>query len=273
MQMNSWGSGITQVGSLNVNNNGAGDTDALALVASSQGGRTAASDEGVKFLAGYTQEDTFLHTGTCNSGCTTGSVLIHGTNSGAQATGRYVIDKTNGPISTTSTAMVAGNGPSSAITVAATVPVSNAWGTLTANCGNGGATNPVAPPFSTSYTCSISVSRGTFDTSHLVCFGSQFHDCAIPTAVGGSGGSQTITIPLRKPHASGGWVYQGGMAGYGIEFTFSNQSVNGNTMRYLLDVIGSTDAHTLQSQLFVDQIHKHGSECRAIERDLSVWHL
>ena len=52
-----------------------------------------------------------------------------------------------------------------------------------------------------------------------------------------------LTIPLRKSHDSGTYIFQGGMAGYGLEATAYTQTGT-QTLRYLFDVMGSTGANT-----------------------------
>jgi len=260
------GSGIDEAGSFYAQKFGAGDNTAQYFYSYGEGGWTAPNDEGTKTFGANTLEVPNRFSGTCSTGCTTGSQSIKTSNSTLVAvgkctdqtnadcsmgTGRYLIDTTVGGTSTTASALTAGNGSGSAVTVAATVPASNAVAMQAVNCGPATiAANVTVPPFTSSYTCNMTVVSGTFDTSHLVCFASQFHECAIPTAVGTpSGGVQSITIPLRKPHASGGWVYQGGMAGYGLEWTAFNQNPQQN-LRFLFDIVGSTDAHTLQVQQY-----------------------
>jgi len=248
-----YGSGIDETRSTVMQKYGVGDTIADYFYVNGEGGWTAPSDEGTKGFGLDVQEDNYRYQGTCTSGCTSGSTLIH-TNviTPAQGTGRYLIDTTQGATSTTVTNLANGNGPSTAVTISGSVPVSNAWGTQSGNCGpaNASALN-TTPPFSSSYTCNITLTSGTFDTMHLVCFGSQGHECAIPTAVGTpSGGVQFITIPLRKAHAKGGWVYQGGMAGYGMELTSFTLTINGQTLRYPLDIVGSTASNVLQVQKY-----------------------
>ena len=242
------GAGIVEAASLETNHFSVGDTIGQYHYTSSVGGNTAPSDEGVKGFGNSVGEFADTYTATCTSGCTTGSTNIKTSatlDAGEQGTSRLVIDKTSGVISTTTSAIATGiTANISAVTVAATVPISNAWGTLNGNCGpNGTGQQVFAPPFSQSYTCNITVASGTFDTSHLVCIGSQFHECSIPTATT----STSITLPLRVPHVSGGPVFQGGMAGYGMEFSFfTSHTITNQNLRYVFDILGSTDAHTVQ---------------------------
>ena len=147
------------------------------------------------------------------------------------------------PYTGTVTAIAAGLQPfTSALTLSGTVPVSNAWGTLTQNC-NTGNYNPV-PPNTTTVTCTVSVTSGTLDTSHLMCFAGMFHDCAVPTAAGGG----SITIAIRHQHQNGSYWFQGGQAGYCHEFAAYTQTAQGFTqpLRMCYDVFGSTGANTVQ---------------------------
>ncbi len=251
------GKGITETLGLSQTKYGVGDNATLYSAVTGFGGFVAGADEGTKAGGFATNEGTFVPTVTCSTGCTTGSASIKGTAVVNAVTswgvGRYVIDTTQAPINTTITtltnsALSAGSGgTSSTVTVAATLPVSNAWGTLSGNCSPGVRNNN--PPFSTATTCNVTVTSGTFDTTHLICFKNQQHECTIPTAVTNpSGPTATITMPLRHAHAIATTLFQGGMAGYGMDVTFYDQAVNGQTFRYLFDVTGSQSANTIEVQ-------------------------
>jgi hypothetical protein len=262
-----YGSGIDEVHSNLLQKYGVGDSVTSYDYVNGEGGWTGYSDEGTKAHGSNASEDNFTLSGTCQTGCTTGSTAIKITNTYlstinpkctsilggncAFGTGRYLIDTTQGPTTTTTVANLANGigGSLTALTITGTVPVSNAWGTLVGNCGPATIGAIVTnPPFTASFTCSVAVTSGTFDATHVLCFASTFHECSIPTAVGApSGGFQSITIPLRKPHALGGYVLQGGVAGAGLEFTANNVvGLGGQTLRYLFDVVGSTSANVLQ---------------------------
>jgi hypothetical protein len=101
-------------------------------------------------------------------------------------------------------------------------------------------------------TFSVNIEGGTsgassaFDTTHLACFDSSYHECAYPTSVGApSGGVQSVTMPLRKLHikvqTSGtSHLYQGGMAGYCLNLLAYTNTINANQpLRYCWDVFGS----------------------------------
>jgi hypothetical protein len=125
-----------------------------------------------------------------------------------------------------------------------TITVSNAGGTSE----SASATESVVP-FATIMPVSISTLGGTgFDATHAVCFDSQFHEFAKPATLVNA---TTITIPLRRAHAAGAWIMQGGACGYGGEATAYNVAGGaGETIRYLWDVIGSTATDTIQAVIY-----------------------
>ncbi len=244
------GSGISGVINATLTKYGAGDAITGYFYNTGMGGYTAASDEGAKALGMGMIENTSVYTGTCQSGCSSGSTLVKTTavtGSGTQGTNRYLIDTTQAPITgqvTNIAAGLAGSG-GSALTVTATVPVSNAWGTIsTPNPST--PVNP-QPPFSTSETFVFSITNGAFDTTHVACFSNHYHECFIPYSVSAVGvpsaGLQTVTAYVRKGHITGDAVCQGGLAGYALELTSYTQS----GVRYPFDVWCSTGANTIQS--------------------------
>jgi hypothetical protein len=267
MELFTYGAGIHETRSTLMQNFGVGDTVPEYYYVSGEGGWTAPADEGTKGIAANVFEDPYRLQATCTTGCTTGSTAIKVTtntlssqgkctNQGggdcAFGVGRYLIDITKGGTSCTEASMATGISPATAVTVAGcSLPVSNAWGTLSAGCGPvTPADNITTPPFSKAYSCTVAVTSGTFDNTHLLCLsGSQFHECVVPTSVTApSGGNQTLTMNLRKPHAGSVTIYQGGMAGTGIEFSFYNQTGNnGQVIRYLFDVLGSTSSTVVQA--------------------------
>ena len=87
--------------------------------------------------------------------------------------------------------------------------------------------------------------KGTYDTTHPICFSDQFNDNTISASVTGSG-TVTIPAPISRPHASGSYVYQGGMCGYWIEVAAKTSRSN----RYVATVVGSTSTTTLQVVFF-----------------------
>ncbi len=270
-----YNSGITESITINQNKTGTGDNPAIAIYLYGQGGMTAASDEQNKDLDLGVAEQPTAFAGQATNGPYTNPTSVTTTavvGGGLQGVGRMAIYRghctsypTNCPVAPYTgkvTAIAAGlQTQTSALTVSGTVPVSNAWGTLTQNC-NTGLYNPI-PPNTTTVTCTVNVTSGTLDTTHLICFSSMFHDCAVPTAAGGG----SITIALRHQHANGSYWFQGGMAGYGFEFTAYTQTAAGQTqpLRYVYDVFGSTGANTVQVGRFVT------SSTVAISQNSSVY--
>jgi hypothetical protein len=251
-------SGIAESISVNQTKGGVGDNAGAYFYTYGEGGTISASDQGTVDLALNTQEMTNAYTGTCTTGCTTGSTSIVTTpvmsgENALQGTGRYLVDTAQAPTSTTITGITGGFGSSQVTVTSTSLPVSNAWGTLASNVATPQNNNP---PFTTSETFNVNISSGAFDTVHLVCSNSQFHEQAIPTAIGTpSGGVQSVTIPWRKAHASGSYIFQGGMCGSGLEVTSNTVAGGGGQpLRYLFDVVGSTANNT-----FIGTQFKYGS--------------
>jgi hypothetical protein len=263
-------SGIMEGLSINQVKGGVGDNAAAYFYTYGNGGAVSASDQGTVDLALNTQEMTNTYTGSCTTGCATGStsivtIPVTSGNNALQGTGRYVIDTTQTPTSTTITGITSGFG-SSQVTVSSTsLPVSNAWGTLASNVAT---PQNSTPPFATSETFNVNIVNGAFSCTSgsatygtcptgaplapLVCANSQFHEQAIPTAVGTpSGGVQSVTIAWRKAHAAGSYIFQGGMCGSGLEETSNTvNGAGGQPLRYLFDVVGSTANNTIIATQF-----------------------
>ena len=234
-----------------------------------QGGWINADDEGCFHLnynggelkTAYT--GTVVSTGTnsvttnCTGGCPTynsGSGTYSG---GDQGDLRYLII-TSSPMASghiESTTVPSGQIPGT-VTIDTTVPISTAWGTLSANCGPTNVVSPVGIT-TTASSCSVNLngitafgnSPGSFTTSGIVCFSGQFHECAFPTSVGtASGGIQTVSFNLLYPHNSGSVIMQGGAADTYIDLLANRGTDGGNgtgTLKYPIDVIGSTSANKL----------------------------
>lgn len=262
---------------------GVGDKAPLYCYSYGSGGQVAGSSEGQKCLAWGTIENnyTFAATVTTNTPSVNPTKIVTatpaltsngfgatGTNSAAQGVGRLLINMgTCSSYPGTCTAPAAPNTgqitasangfdtATSALTINQTVPASNAWGTVSGTVNTPISIQP--PLFSSPMTVNITGAFGTFVVGNpatgtgLVCFTGQWHECAYPTGVSGSGSSQTITIPLRHTH-SGGAVFQGGMAGYCLVLPAFTQTtptiagVVGQPMRYCYDVFGSTASNVLQ---------------------------
>ena len=132
------GSGISEALGCAMYKYGIGDAVCGYFYLFADGGNTTLADEADKSVSASTNEDPWVLAGTCASGCTTGSSLVKltiPTNvAGKQGTYRYLIDTTQPFTATTVTNIAAGlNSSMSAVTVADTVPVSTAWGTLASN--------------------------------------------------------------------------------------------------------------------------------------------
>ncbi|MGA9667740.1 MAG: hypothetical protein WBQ94_00945 [Terracidiphilus sp.] len=262
LAINHWisGAGIAETLGMQQFKYGIGDSAAQYTYMTTENGWTAASDEGTKGHGMNINEDIGAYVGTYNSTGSTGTALKTTpiANGSTIGTGRYLINLGNctypsctAPYSGTVVGSATGLGNLTAVTVSGvTLPVSNCWGTLVANVNVPLATTA---PFSTSETFNVNLTSGTCDTVHLMCFSSQNHDCAIPTVVGTPfGGIQSVTIPLRRAHVSGSYVYQGGMAGYGLEATALTQypGGTGSPLRYLIDVAGSTSSSVVQTVFY-----------------------
>ena len=131
--------------------------------------------------------------------------------------------------------------------------VSSTATTLTLNNASGasqtGSATETVYTFAAMETFAVTLVGGSgFDATHEMCFATTYHECVVPTAaVNAGGGTWNITAPLRHAHDSGGYVFQGGMAGYAMNITAYDVTNGGMTMRYMFDVLGSTDASTLQT--------------------------
>lgn len=234
-----------------------------------QGGWINSDDEGCFHLnynggeLGYDYTGTVTSVGTnsvkttCTGGCPTYNSATGTYSGGDQGDLRYLIN-TSSPMASghiESLTHPSGQIPGT-VTIDTTVPVSTAWGTLQANCGPANVVSPVGVT-TTASACSVNLnaitafgnSPGSFTTSSIVCFSGQFHECAYPTSVGvASGGIQTVNFNLLYPHNSGSVMMQGGAADTYIDL-LANRGTDATsgtgTLKYPIDVIGSTSANTL----------------------------
>lgn len=234
-----------------------------------QGGWIDSDDEGCFHLnynggelrSAYTGTVTSTGTNSVKTSCTGGCPTFNsgsGTYSGGdQGDLRYLII-TSSPMASghiESTTKPSGQIPGT-LTVDTTVPVSTAWGTLQANCGPASPPNPVGVT-TAAVSCSVNLngissfgnSPGSFTTSSIVCFSGQFHECAYPTSVGtASGGVQAVNFNLLYPHNSGSVIMQGGASDTYIDLLVNRGTDNTSgtgTLKYPIDVIGSTSSNTL----------------------------
>lgn len=249
-----YGSGITETSESVQIKNGVGDNTLNYCYVYGHNGNTSQADEAEKCQGIDVIEVTTPYTGACATGCTTGSTLVTttptGSSLGNQGTGRYVFDQTSGLVSSGTISSIVPGVFASTKTVTLTETTgshtaSNAWGVLAGNV-----TTPTQnqPPWTTSETFSVTITTGTFDNTHLMCMGGQFHEQFIPVSVGAvSGGAQSITALLRRPQQAGAPVMQGGACGSGLElpnlWTIGPQ-------QYLGDVIGSKDTSTVEVTFF-----------------------
>lgn len=238
------------------------------------GGAVAGADEGNHLAAEGGGEAANTYMGTITTGgANATTVIVNCTKDcNAPGDGRYLVD-TTAVVSGNATAYTAPSGQTpGTYAVDITVTPSTFWGTLAANV-----VTPTGAPFGKGSTpMTFTVNSGSGNTGSpvanaLVCFAGQFHEQARITSVSGTG-PWTITVPLRHAHQSGSWIMQGGPCGQFLSFTanevaggtraFSMEGVDPNssldaivrgtnqTLRYPEDIIGATDAHTLQFRFF-----------------------
>lgn len=219
------------------------------------GGFRDDADEGTHPFDRVFTEDTRVFTGTCATGCATGSTLLQVTptaNNGTQGEGRYLVD-TNPVKAITGGALsgpgaIGGRQPSATFTgtsfpvsvflaTAQTIPTqSNSInpGTVTVAIAtsavpSGFATNTAALPTTTGVAC---VSDVALPDQRPLNF-----ETAAYTVVDAS----HIQMTLVRPHASGATLAVGGLCGYGLEQKVD--TVNG--IRQIFPVIGSTSSTSL----------------------------
>jgi hypothetical protein len=233
---------------------GYGDTAAMYNYTYSWGGQVDSSAEGNETQSNIAQEGANQFTAVCSTGCTTGSMQMllitpTGCTFGSftsyctDGVGRPLIDVTKGPFLTTTVSNIGAglNSGLAAVTIAATVTASNAWGTLVANLQPNAADMSGPPNYATQMTFAVNVTSGTFVAGTLACFANQSEDEIMPTSVTGAG-PVMITAYVYTPHAAGGVLMQGGPCGRGLEVTGETVGTN----MYLGYVIGATTANVLQ---------------------------
>lgn len=232
---------------------GVGDNTGFYFYNWSYGGATAPSDEGNHPGAVQGGETNVTYAGTVGKGGTGATaVVINCTmDCGNPGDGRYLLD-THAPIATgTIIAMTnpLGNFTPGTMTLSSTVPESPFWGTLNANV-----LTPAATPLGTGSTpMKFAVTQiggtGAPSAGDLICFGGQFHEQAKIISVAGSG-TYTITASLRHAHEASSWIVDGGACGTFVEIKANNVAPQGQTLRFPVDVIGSTTANTLLYRYF-----------------------
>ena len=219
------------------------------------GGFRDDADEGSHPFDRSFSEDARVFTGTCASGCSTGSTVVtiaSIANSGTQGEGRYLVNTnpakaiTGGTL--TGAGPVGGRQPSATFSgtsfpvsvfleTAQMIPTqSNSInpGTVTvliatSSLPSGFANNTAALPTSSGVAC---VSDVTFPDQRPLNF-----ETAAYTVVDGT----HLQMTLIRPHANGATISVGGLCGYGIE-----QKVDtANGIRQVFPVIGSPTSTTL----------------------------
>ena len=231
---------------------GIGDTTGYYFYNFSYGGAVAGSDEGNHLTAALGGEQKTVYTGTvANGSAGATSLRIHClADCLYPGDGRYLID-TQRPVASgyvTARTLPSGLKTPGTFTIDASVNPSTAWGTLASDV-----VTPVAAQIGTGFTdmtFSVNASHGRFAAGSLVCFGGQYHEQAMVSSVNGN----SITVPLRHAHESGSWIMQGGPCGTFIEFTANSFPSGTQTIRYPVDVLGATDAHTLVYRYFAFSI-------------------
>jgi hypothetical protein len=220
------------------------------------GGYRDGSDEGVHQADIFTLEQAGAFTGTCASGCSTGStsLTVNATyGAGTQGDGRYLIDLNPSNILSTGavvngyddpslgvgTAVFSGTSfPVSTFLVlaanAASQPLDIAPGTLTLPIKTSGvpagfATNTAALPASSGLACVVD--------PYPLGDGFEVFEMAPFTVVDGT----HLQLTLRKVHVAGAYVAAGGLCGYGVSQAVDTTSGT----KQVFPVLGSVSATTL----------------------------
>jgi hypothetical protein len=233
---------------------GVGDCLMGGLFMRSSGGFRDDADEGAHPFDLQFTEDSRVFTGTCASGCTTGSTVVQVSavnNGGTQGEGRYLIDTTPGKVMTAGliTGGFTGGSQASATFAGTNFPVSTFLETaqsvptqannvqpgtvtvaiVTSGQPSGFAGNTAALPAASGVACVAD--QAVADGRPL-----NFETVAY-TVVDGS----HLQLTLVRPHASGATVAVGGLCGYGLEQKVDTT----NGIRQVFPVVGSTSATSL----------------------------
>jgi hypothetical protein len=213
----------------------------------SSGGYRDPSDEGTHPYDLFVQEDQQVYTGTCQSGCTTGSTSVKANAGNDAGDGRFLMDKN--PANVISTGELIGGtrtifgtanftGTSFPVSVflttaqlASSQPTNMAPGTLTLPIATSGvtagfATNTAALPATTGVAC-VADASAAFPNYEMANY----------SVVDGT----HLQLTLNKPHESGATIAVGGLCGYGLEQTVDTYG----PIRQVFPVVGSTDATDL----------------------------
>jgi hypothetical protein len=234
---------------------GIGDGTGLYLYHYNYGGAVAGSDEGNNLISTLGGEAGTTYAGAITSGGTGAtSIKVNCTKDcNAAGDGRYVIDLSRG-VSGNATAHTNPSGftPGTFATDISVTP-SSFWGALNADVKTPtaptGGTPGVTPTPMTFTVNSGNGNKGSPQVGDLVCFAGSFHEQAKITAVSGTG-PWTVTVPLRHAHEASSWMMANGPCGSFIDFTANDVAGTGQTLRYPVDIVGATDAHTLNYRYF-----------------------
>ncbi len=220
----------------------------------SSGGYRDSADEGAHPWDLSIAEDTHVFTGTCATGCTTGSTSVGLSNiasNGTQGDGRFLIDKNPAKVITAGTITAGGrsifgtavfSGTNFPVSVflstaaaASSQPTNLAPGTvilpiLTSGVTAGFATSTAALPSNSGIACVTDpVFNGTLELPN--------YEMAPYNTVDAS----HIQLTLNKAHMAGATIAVGGLCGYGLEQAVDTT----NGLRQLFPVVGSTSAGSL----------------------------
>ena len=234
---------------------GVGDCLMGSMFMNASGGFRDDADEGSHPFDRVFTEDSRVFTGSCTSGCTTGSTLVTITpsaNGGTQGEGRYLID-TN-PAKAITTGTLIGPGPlggrqPSANFVGTSFPVSVFLETTVSIPTQSNSINPgiVTVPIATSSvptgfatnTAALPTTLGVACISDVQAPDQRplNFESAAYTIIDAS----HLQLNLVRPHASGATVAVGGLCGYGLEQKVD--TING--IRQVFPVIGSPSSTSL----------------------------
>ncbi|WP_047490973.1 hypothetical protein [Terriglobus sp. TAA 43] len=229
------------------------------------GGVRDDGDEGSHPYDVQISEDTSVFTGTCATGCTSGSTQLTTTattGGGTQGDGRYLIDKA--PSKTLSAGLIVGQGSN---TVHSSVQFSGTSFALSTFFTTASAalsqSNNMAPGTVTLPIVTSGVSTGYSTNTANAPAGSGIACVVDPLGTASADGFEMapytvmdgshIQLTLNKPKFAGATIAIGGLCGYGIEQTADTAG----TIRQLFPVIGSiTPTMLLYSSLATPNLGK-----------------
>ena len=219
------------------------------------GGFRDDADEGSHPFDLSFQEDSVVFTGSCSTGCSTGSTSVQvavTTGAGTQGEGRYLIDKNPAKV-LTGGSVIGGSNAVGALPVALFSGTSFPVSVLleTAQTIPTQATQ-IAPGTVTVPIVTASVPTG-YATSTAALANASGVACIADPTVGDSRplnfetgaylvvDASHISLTLHRAHAAGAAIATGGLCGYGLEQTVDTQA----GIRQVFPVIASTSATSL----------------------------